>query len=323
MKETKFELSVVIPTFNRLSVLRETLNRVGMQTYPKEKYETIVIDDFSSDGTAEFLSSIEPSVSFRYFLNKINLGRAKSRNIGIRAARGKYILMIDDDIWASPVLLERHMEQHSRHKEEIAVSGAILVAPEIPRTTVNDFLTRRHIWCYEEMTKYDGSLPYSYCKTASLSMRRDLLLQIGLFNEAFSHYGGEDTELGYRLHKENIRLYFGVDAIGYHYHDECLESLIKKEIDKGMSLKTYLALVPENAPDGEAFFTPFYHRKRDLRSITYNLVKIVVFSRLFRALNTLFVRAFSENNKLKPLMLRYMLPLLKNQYFRYGLKRSK
>jgi GT2 family glycosyltransferase len=294
-----------------------------MQTYPKEKYETIVIDDFSSDGTAEFLSSLEPSVSFRYFLNETNLGRARSRNIGIRAARGKYILMIDDDIWASPVLLEKHMEQHSCHKEEIAVTGAILVAHEIPGTTVNDFLTRRHIWCYEEMRKYDASLPYSFCKTASLSMRRDLMLRIGLFNEAFAHYGGEDTELGYRLHKENIRLYFAVDAVGYHYHDESLEGLIKKEIDKGMSMKTYLALVPENKPDGEAFFTPFYHRKRNLRSIMYNLVKIVVFSRFFRALNTFFVRTFGETNKLKPLMLRYMLPLLKNQYFRYGLKRSK
>jgi glycosyltransferase involved in cell wall biosynthesis len=256
-------------------------------------------------------------------LNKINLGRAKSRNIGIRAARGKYILMIDDDIWASPVLLEKHMERHSRNKEEIAVTGAILVAPEIPRTTVNAFLTRRHVWCYEEMKKYEGDLPYHFCKTASLSMRRDLLLRIGLLNEAFSHYGGEDTELGYRLHKENIKLYFAVDAVGYHYHDETLNGLVKKEVDKGMSMQTYLALVPGNAPEGEAFFTPFYHRKQDLRSIFYNLVKIVVFSRFFRALNTLFVRTFGESKKLKPLMLRYMLPLLKNQYFRHGLNRSK
>jgi GT2 family glycosyltransferase len=323
MKEAEFEISVLIPTFGRMSVLKETLKRLSMQTYPKEKYEVIVIDDCSSDGTGDFLAKLELPFNFRYLLNRENLGRAKSRNIGIRAARGKYVLMIDDDIWAEPGLLEKHMEVHSCLAEEIAVTGAILVAPEIPQTTVNDFLSRRHIWCYEEMKKYKGALPYSFCKTASLSVKRDLLMRIGLFNESFSHYGGEDTELGYRLNKGGIKLYFAADAVGYHYHDETLECLVRKEIEKGMSMKTYLALVPESTKEGEGFFSPFYHRKLKLRFVIYNTVKVVAFSGLFRSLNTFFVRTFRGSDKLKPFMLRYMLPLLKNQYFRYGLKRAK
>lgn len=323
MENSSFDISVIIPTFNRLTVLRETLRRMSEQTFPREKFEVLVIDDCSSDGTADFLASYRMPVSFRYFLNKENLGRAKSRNIGIKQSKGKLILMVDDDVWASPVLLEKHMSQHALHTNEIAAVGAILVAPEVPRSTINEFLTKHHVWCYAEMNKYGGPLPYGFCKTASLSVTKNLLQRIGMFNEAFTLYGGEDTELGYRLGQAGIELYFAREAVGYHYHDETLEGYIKKEIDSGMSLETYRALVPERDSRTEGFFTPFYHSDLRVRSILYNIVKLLLFLRPVRWLNMKLVCKLKGSERFRPMMIRYLLPLLKIQSFRHGLKRIK
>lgn len=320
IQNSSFDVSVIIPTFNRLTVLRETLRRMDEQTFPQEKFEVIVIDDCSSDGTADFLATHKMSVNFSYFLNRNNLGRAKARNVGIRKAKGQYILMVDDDIWASPVLLESHMSQHALHSGEIAVVGAILVAQEVPRSTINEFLTKHHAWCYDEMNNCSGPLPYSFCKTASLSMSRDLLHRIGLFNEAFTLYGGEDTELGYRLGQAGIELFFAKEAVGYHYHDETLDGFISKEVDRGMSLETYRTLVPEKSSRAGSFFTPFYHRWISLRFILYNMMKLVLFTRSVRWMSMKVISKLIENERLRPLMIRYMLPLLKIQLLRCGLK---
>jgi len=313
------EVSVVIPTYNRKTVLGETLHRISNQTFPKDKYEVIVVDDCSMDGTQEYLRSLKYLVSTRHILNNTNLGRAKTRNRGIREAKGKYILMIDDDIWASNNLIEKHYEEHMRHSEDVAVVGAILVANEVPKTAVNEFLNDHHRWCYIEMSKYKDSLPFNFCKTASLSMSKEVLFRVGFFNEAFVNYGGEDTELGYRLDRYGIKLFFARDAFGHHFHDESVENFITRSISLGREHIVFLKQHPE-ADSGkyQGFFTAHFHNKFTSRLLLYNLIKLLIFTPPARLLNMTFIKLF--NSRPKPMMANYLLPILKMQFIRRGMK---
>jgi GT2 family glycosyltransferase len=250
------------------------------------------------------------------------MGRARSRNLGIREARGEFVLMIDDDIWASPSLIEEHLKEHQRNNEEVTVVGAIFVASGIPKTAVNERLSDHHLWCYEEMIKYPRNLPYNFCKTANLSISKALAEKVGLFNESFSAYGGEDTEFGYRLFRNNINLIFAKKAVGYHYHDETVESLTVKETERGKTYLAYQQLHPEHEPNRRTFFSPFYHKGSDMRTILYNLVKMILFIPLTRTLNTLFIKRFNQSRILSSILARYFVPILQMQYYRYGIKRT-
>ena len=81
-------VSVVIPTYNRKGMLRETLNSLAQQTYPTDRFEIIVVDDGSTDGTDQIAVGAFP-FTLRYFW-QTNQGDATARNLGSRAEPSRY-----------------------------------------------------------------------------------------------------------------------------------------------------------------------------------------------------------------------------------------
>jgi GT2 family glycosyltransferase len=229
--------------------------------------------------------------------------------------------MIDDDIWTEASFIEKHFNKHQRQSEEIAVVGAVLPSPQVIRTAINERYSNHHLWCYQEMNKYPQNLPHHFCKTANLSISKTLANNIGLFNELFSSYGGEDTEFGYRLFTHNINLVFESEAMGYHYHNETVESLIAKEIDRGKTYFTFQHIHPEYRQDLNTFFSPFYYKQFNLRTLSYDFAKMILFVSLSRLLNKLFIKRFNGNRMLRSFLATYSIPILQMQYYRYGIKR--
>lgn len=89
----KSQLSVVVCTFNRLNLLKKCIDSLLNQSY-SGKYEIIVIDNCSSDGTSEYIKSLDGKV--RYIYEPIQ-GLSRARNRGVKESKGKYIAFIDDD----------------------------------------------------------------------------------------------------------------------------------------------------------------------------------------------------------------------------------
>lgn len=88
-------VSVIIPTYNRASLVCEAVASVARQTF--RDYEVIVVDDGSTDETAERVGGLP--VAVRYF-RQANAGAARARNAGIEAARGEWVAFLDsDDLW--------------------------------------------------------------------------------------------------------------------------------------------------------------------------------------------------------------------------------
>jgi len=91
------DISVVIPTYNRLDSLKRVLVGLTNQLFSNTKFEVVVVSDGAEDGTNDYLNSLKTSFSLRPIFQK-NAGVAAARNAGIRAASGDLILFLDDDV---------------------------------------------------------------------------------------------------------------------------------------------------------------------------------------------------------------------------------
>jgi len=101
MRGPKF--SIIVPTFNRLNLLKEAVNSVKRQKF--DSWELIIVDNESTDGTQDYLNSISTD-QIKWFTNDTQKCIAKSRNIGLSQASGDWIAFLDsDDFWHSDKLL--------------------------------------------------------------------------------------------------------------------------------------------------------------------------------------------------------------------------
>ena len=160
-------VSVIIPTFNRLELLRETVQSVRSQTF--RDFEIIVVDDGSTDGSGEWLKA---QGDLRV-VSQANSGIATSRNNGAAAARGRWLAFLDhDDLWAADKL-EVQVEVINANPEVALVAtrhvrlGKRLRDPKRPKSIKGDLLAK----VYSE----------SFIHTSSVMIRKDALEHIGGF----------------------------------------------------------------------------------------------------------------------------------------------
>ena len=212
MERSGVKISIVIPTFNRLDSLKVVLPSLIDQTFPPEFYEILLCDAGSSDGTPEWVAELAaPQVRF---LPGADSGRAGARNRGLNHATGEVILFTDADIIADSKLVESHALRHQRGTQPRAVVGNEVQVKSLeeyeqfrldPAAHARHKPTRRH-------------LPWHYFLTGNASAPRQLLLEVGGFDQAFQGYGHEDLELGYRLKKTGLTIEYAPEAVNYHWH---------------------------------------------------------------------------------------------------------
>lgn len=213
----EIELSVVIPTYNRVDRLRHVLPTLLAQSLHPARYELVIADSRSDDGTAEYIATLNERHPGRIrFLPGAYTGRASARNAGIEAARGNVVLFTDADILATPTLLERHLGQHRQAGgKRLAVVGC-----ELQVQSVADYERQRD----DENARRPlhpaarKQLSWLYFLTGNASVGRDELRAVGGFDEQFTGYGHEDLELGYRLVKNGVAIVYDAAAINFHWH---------------------------------------------------------------------------------------------------------
>lgn len=165
------EISVIIPTYNRLDFLKEAVKSVQEQSYLN--FELIVVDDGSTDGTSEFLeNAVVKSII------QENRGVSVARNAGIRVAKGKYITFLDsDDSWQKNKL-QRQVEFMTTHTDamvcytdEIWIRKGVRVNPKKKHG-------KHSGWIFEKC------LPLCIVSPSSAFMRKEFFEEIGLFDES-------------------------------------------------------------------------------------------------------------------------------------------
>jgi glycosyltransferase involved in cell wall biosynthesis len=209
------DISVVIPTYNRLETLRHVVPTLLAQDVARDRYEILVCDSNSTDGTAEYLAGVAAQASNVRHLPGPYGGRAAARNAGVEAASGRIVLFNDADILASPDLLGRHLRRHEE-RAHVAVVGL-----EVQVKNLDDYAFKRDH--PEERGSLHPStrrrLSWLYFLTGNASVEREDLLRVGSFDESFTGYGHEDLELGYRLERAGVEIVYEPLAVNYHCQD--------------------------------------------------------------------------------------------------------
>ena len=126
------KISVVIPTYNGRKVLARTLPNVLEQDLAPADYEVVVVVDGSTDGTVEFIRTLNPRPVRLRVVEQPNRGPGAARNTGIKAARGELVLLMDDDMLCDPDLARRHVAAHQRAGTNL-VFGPVRWRPKAPR----------------------------------------------------------------------------------------------------------------------------------------------------------------------------------------------
>ena len=208
--------SVIVPTYNRLPILRKCLAAMEAQTLPATDFEVIVIDDGSSDGTQEALKSYHPPFRFQY-LRQANSGTGAARRNGVAHATGEYLLLMNDDTICDRDLLQQHQGIQTQYSpERWAVLGNFEYPIEAKRRALTQY------FCVEPFmfpqVSLEAGCPYGYSHfiTCNLSVRRDAVVEAGSFDPTYKLC--EDTELGIRLHEMGYRVLYHPDAHAFHDH---------------------------------------------------------------------------------------------------------
>ena len=166
-------ISVLIPTRNRAALLREVIESVWKQTLDPRQYEIIVIDNRSTDDTAQMLEEMarrSPS-RMRFQVMEENHGPVHTRNIAARMAEGGILAFTDSDCAVHPAWLERALAVFDQSPEVALVSGPVLDKPGQP---VRFFTLRNGAAAGEN---------YTY-PTCNVFYRRGVFLELGGFDES-------------------------------------------------------------------------------------------------------------------------------------------
>lgn len=206
-------VSVVIATFNRAQLLAKCLDALETQRMARERYEVLVIDNGSTDGTVEFLDNRcdKSPVTIRWFRHPRG-GPASARNLGVDQARGDLIAFTDDDCIPASDWLTALAAELPDSPTCAGIGG--------PIWGMRDTAISRYIDHAKLMAHWVDADQVEYLITANALYRTSCLTEVGGFETGFVLAGGEDVDLSYRLRDCGYSLHVtDQGAVQHHHHD--------------------------------------------------------------------------------------------------------
>lgn len=197
-------ISVIVPAYNSQAYVGKCLEALLAQTLNQKIYEVIVVDDGSTDKTADTVKSYP----VKYVYQK-NQGPATARNRGVKEAKGDIILFTDSDCVPTGNWIEE-MIKPFKSPDIAAVKGAYLTNQKevVARLSQVEFEERF------EMLKKAESI--DMVDTYSAGFRKAIFVQMGGFDTTFPVANNEDTDLSYRMSSHGYKMVFNPDAVVYH-----------------------------------------------------------------------------------------------------------
>lgn len=239
-------ISVLIPTYNRSATLLESL-----QVYYKLRdhfYEIILVDDGSTDDTEKLVNSFiseHPEIKIK-FISTSNSGPGRARNIGVKSVTTPIVLITGDDIIPTQVLFEEHVQTHKKfqNSSQIAVLGKTIWPMEFNVTPFMNYIQEYGLQFGYSLIQHENEVPFNFFYTSNISINTNLFKE-NKFNESFPYAAWEDTELGYRLCNNGLKIMYNEKALAYHNHMINLTSFCNRQIKCGYSSWIFSQLHPE------------------------------------------------------------------------------
>jgi len=244
---------VVIITFNKLDYLQAVLCNLAHQA-SNDEVEFIVVNDGSTDGTKEYLESMEFPGTIK-IINNQNNGSAVARNKGIQNSCGDFILFVDNDIILENNYIEKLIARTRRNPDRVHAGNIGLIPlKRVPK--IIDLLCSGEPLPLNQLTNISyidaiyGTLPVAFIRDADIDIScwwglvtggnmcfpRQILAAIGGFDESFKSWGPEDIDLTYRAFKGGYKFKFHGDLFLFHLDHARNLSEVKISMAKNVSL---------------------------------------------------------------------------------------
>ena len=223
-------VSVVVPYYQQPLELELTLAGLERQTYPKELFEVIVVDDGSDPPLTAPASSLDLRLEYQ---EDLGFGLARARNRGARAARGDILLFLDCDMIPEDGWLASHARWHHAADGALTLGFRLHVDTEgLDRATIHDragdlaelFKDREvtrpewievHMERTAELTSDDDDL-FRVITGGNFGISRRFFESVGGFDESFTQWGAEDREFAYRAFTRGALLVPEREALCWH-----------------------------------------------------------------------------------------------------------
>lgn len=209
--------SVIVATFNRPAALRRLVEQLGAQSIPADRYELLVVDDGSEADARETLAGVKVACAL-HVMRQANAGAAVARQRAADAAKGRILVVVDDDMQVEATFLAEHLRHHDGNDDlcalgRLAPDAAIEGMPLFEKFFAS-MLERRAVEWDRGEAKVVGADVY----TGNVSMAKALFERAGGFDASFRAL--EDEELGIRLEKAGARFTFAAGATAVHASDK-------------------------------------------------------------------------------------------------------
>ncbi|MCX7591544.1 MAG: glycosyltransferase family 2 protein [Kiritimatiellae bacterium] len=218
--------SVITLTYNKLEYTRRCLPGLLKTNY--RNWEIVVVDNGSTDGTWEWLHEFKRTgspVPVTLVRNSINIGCSTARNQGITASRGENLVFVDNDVTLRSRDWLAKLGQSLRSRSDIGMVGPKLLYPYPPfsiqcagvAVSSTGRVQFRGRGEPREHPEFNRETEVQALISACLMVRREILRDIGGFDEAFNPVEYEDIDLCYRVRSRGYRILYVPSVEMYHF----------------------------------------------------------------------------------------------------------
>ena len=264
---TSIFVSVIIPTYDDWNRLKKCLTALSNQTYPKEKFEVIIVNNHPTDNIPEFIKC------YRYKIyREKKRGSYSARNKGLSKAKGDVIAFTDSDCIPDFLWLEKAVSRFNEGCQRLA--GNINIFPRSKRPKIAELYDMTFGFDQEIASKTGLSV------TANMFALSSLFKKYGTFNDSL--FSGGDTEWSRRLVRQDINIVYAPEVIVCHPARENLKDLFKKRrrvsAKKSIGKNTISNISVKALPDRywKRFHFLFFKKKYYVKGIAVVVLAILL-----------------------------------------------
>lgn len=236
-------ISVVIPTYQRRLDLLRALGALARQRFPAASFEVIVSIDGSSDGTSEAVEHFQAPYELAAVFGSKG-GRAAACNAAIELARGDVIVILDDDMEPAPACLENHYRHHPPGSR-LCIVGGVPIRVRDTSAPVETYVAAKFNAHLARLEAPGHGFVLRDFYSGNASIRREVLVEVGLFDQGFVLYGNEDLELSMRLRRAGVELRYDGEALASQHYGKRLPELARDTFEKGKTAVLFASAHPD------------------------------------------------------------------------------
>lgn len=216
-------VTIVIPVYNQLIYTKQCLVSIFKNTNHKN-YKIIIIDNASTDGTNDFLQTINQSLLFDVISNRENIGFTLAANQGMQKAEGEFVLLLNNDILVETNWITGMLDVFARFNDAGIVGAKTLVpGTNLIHNIGGMVLTKKSMFlpigknALRWDQRFSAPVECQYIEGSCMCIKREVIEKIGFFDEVYSPAYYEDTDYCFRARAAGFKSYCAPCSEIYHY----------------------------------------------------------------------------------------------------------